>query len=269
MEKYSITFIVPSIRPHLWKRYIESIKNSCTKRSWEAIFITPFDSDPLLHAENIKFIKSYRNPTGCFYEGLDASEGKYICNSVDDIVFEEGSVDKALDVLEADDIKKIMNFRYLEYVGGDGPEFDLSYWKAHTHPPLRLAGVPKDYDITLHFCLRKDLFYETGGIDIKYGYVNFGTHDFIFRAQARGCKVINSPVNVSKADHMPGITGDHKAIHDNDQADYHKFFTDYKYANILDVRKNLNFMGQYIDLPEVWDRRFNKDNLPTEYKDLL
>lgn len=260
---YNISFITPSIRPHLWENYYNSIKESCTKYSWELILITPFENT--LDRDNVKIIRSYRSPTGCFYEGLEAATGTLINNSVDDTLYELESIDKCLDVF---DYNNIMNFRYSESVGRRDPPFDLSYWKAWTHPPLRLPGVPTNYDITLHFTLAKDLFYKLGGIDPKYNYVNFGTHDFIFRSQFNGIKIINSPVNVSKADHMPGTSGDHKAIHECDSIDYELFKEHFSSLGSLGLRSRMNFTKLHTALSKKWNIRFNKESLPKNYEEL-
>lgn len=263
VNKYNISFITPSIRTHLWEDYYNSIKESCTKYSWEIIFITPFETN--FKRDNVKIIRSYRSPTGCFYEGLEVAEGTLINNSVDDTLYELRSIDKCIDTF---DYNNIMNFRYSESVDRKDPPFDLSYWKAWTHPALRLKGVPMNYDITLHFTLTKDLFYRLGGIDPRYNYVNFGTHDFIFRSQFNGIKIINSPVNVSKADHMPGNTGDHAAINTCDQIDYELFKEHYNSLESLATRSKFNFTKQYLFLPQRWDIRFNKQKLPNNYEEL-
>ena len=65
---YDLSIIVPSIRPHYWKRYYESVVNSCAKYNWEIVFVGPFCDQEILAnntIKNVRYFKDYATTTVC------------------------------------------------------------------------------------------------------------------------------------------------------------------------------------------------------------
>lgn len=257
-----LSFITPSIRTHLWDEYYASIEKACKKYTWEVVFISPFKTD--FSRPNAKVIHSYASPSVCFSMGVDQSEGELILNSVDDSLYLEDTIDECIAIAKTN-IDCIVNARYAESKGRTNKEEQLSYWKAYTHPSLRMPGVPQYFDISLHWMMNKQVYNSVGCVDPEFNYVNFGTHDFIFRCQSLGLKVIDSPHTCSLADHEHT---DHGPIEIADSIDYRKYTDIYKDPNALAVRNKLRFNDLWKSYPPVWKVRFSKDTLPTKHSDL-
>lgn len=200
------------------------------------------------------------------------AKGEYIYNCVDDGVFRENSIDLALGILEnTKNPKLIINMRYTELQGGRGPRLPDAFWFADFHQELRnLAGVGgRNYKISLHWLMRRDYYLELGGVDCDFEYVNHGSHDLMFRAQADGAYLMDSPIEGLLCDHMPQRTGDHGPIHDAQGQDELIFEALYgENAEVARGRIHLD-VNNYESTPAIWERRFDPDNLPTTYEKMM
>ena len=66
-EKVQFSFVAPSIRPHLWKQFCASLRN--TKLNWEVVFVGPKGSDEKF-PPNVRHIKTNVKPSQCTHIGF-------------------------------------------------------------------------------------------------------------------------------------------------------------------------------------------------------
>lgn len=263
----NISILVPSIRIHQWRTVLDTIKSSCTKYSYEVVFSGPFDPPPDCVSE-VKYHKTYACPSVAGQLGGQLCEGELIYHTVDDAHFIPEAIDKAADLYyEKCGYKDVVNMRYTEDDDYSGKTFPPEFWFAHHHEPLRLAGIPKDYKLALHFLINRKYFVELGGFDCYYEYQNLNLHDLMFRVQYDGGKIYDSPTDVTNCNHYGGRSVDHGPIHDAYGSDIGIFH--YKYSNPNALHPGMvkipydNWKSQ----PEVWGRRFKK--LYTSYDEML
>ena len=265
-----LSILVPGIRPHKWNELYKSTKIACTKYDYEIVFIGPFDPpDGLLQNNNIKYFKDYSSVPVCMQKATLECEGKLIFHTVDDGTLEKHSVDMAIDYYNKFCSEKdIVNMRYREGRDKKGDFKPLDYWKAWYHGDLRLRGIDTSWAISLQPMLSLQYFKEMGGFDCRFEYSNHCHHDFMFRTQMNGGKIINSPIEVCNADHFPGDMGDHAPItlaqHQHDDP---KFFELYGYKKPLE-RVKIDY-NNWKNCPTVWKIRFNQEELPKTYEEML
>ena len=267
---YDVSLVIPAIRTHLWERMYGSIEKSCKEHSFELILISPFDLPPALEdRDNIKLIKDYGCPTRAAQIGSLHCESKLLYHCVDDAIFRPNAIDIAIDFYNNNcSYKDAVNMRYREGCDYAGDELALSYWRAHTHGDLRLRGIDPEWKISLHHLLDLEYFREIGGWDCQFEYLNHALHDIMFRIQADGGKVFNSPIEITSCDWMPGESGDHAPIH-NAQIfhDEPLFRRMYGVPGIAKSRTKID-INNWKKADEVWNRRFG-EKLPESYESLM
>ena len=73
---YDLSIITPAISPERWVDFYNSAKISCTKYSFEIIFVGPYDPpDELKNNPQIKYIKDFGPPTMCNQMGVCIATG--------------------------------------------------------------------------------------------------------------------------------------------------------------------------------------------------
>ena len=119
--------------------------------------------------------------------------------------------------------------------------------------------------------MKLDYFKELGGWDCRYEYVNHSLHDLMFRVQADGGRLYDSQTDATTCNHFVDKTGDHAPIYDAQTFhDKPKFDAIYSVPNAAANRIKID-LNNWEQQPEVWDRRFEKDdsgNLPESYEAL-
>lgn len=256
---YDVSLLIPGIRTHQWKDVIETFKASCTKYSWEVVFSGPFDLPPELAADNVKYIKTYANPSVSAQLGAEICSGRLILHEVDDAHFIPGAVDAAVDLYNSVcGYKDVVNCRYTEDAQFSGASFKPEFWYAHTHVPLRLVGIPTNYKLALHFMINRQYFMELGGLDCSYEYLNLNLHDLMFRVQYDGGKIYDSPTDVTNCNHYEGRSVDHGPIHDAYGHDIGLFTQKYSNPQALHPGMTKIAYDNWRSQPEVWGRRFKK-----------
>ena len=92
----------------------------------------------------------------------------------------------------------------------------------------------------------------------------------MFRVQADGGTLYDSPVDATTCNHYINKTGDHAPIYDAQTfSDKPKFDEMYSDLNAADSRIHLD-LDNWKQSPEVWDRRFKEKDgkLPTTYDEV-
>lgn len=257
--KYDMSVLIPSIRTTNWKVVLDTLKESCKKYTYEVVFIGPFDPPPGIDMTGVKFIKSYRCPSAAAQIGAIACEGDLIHHTVDDAKFIPGAIDAAIDLYRQICRRKdVVNMRYTEDDNYSGKTFPPEYWNAHYHGPLRLSGVLPWMKISCHFLIDRDYFYEMGGFDCNYEYLNFNLHDLMFRIQADSGHLYDSPTDVTNCNHYGGRSVDHWAIEDTYPHDYAKFVAKFSNPQVYGENPLRIDLDNWKNQPEYWDRRFGK-----------
>jgi hypothetical protein len=219
--------------------------------------------------DNIKFIKTYRCPSAAAQIGAKHCEGKLLYHSVDDAKFIPHAIDLSIDLHNSQcGYKDIVNARYTEDDNYSGRTFPIDFWLAHYHPPLRLAGIPGHYRLALHFIVNTQYFLELGGLDCGYEYLNFNLHDFVFRVQADGGKILDSPTDVTNCNHYGNRAVDHGAIEDAYPADHGRFIGKYGNPNALRDNPVKIDIDNWMNTDEYWPRRFGQ-KIWTSYEEMI
>jgi len=79
-----ISFVAPSIRPHLWANLYNSLQNN--KLAWEVIFVGP--TPPISELpKNVRWIKTNVKPSQCTHIGFMEAQGEYISLTADDAIY--------------------------------------------------------------------------------------------------------------------------------------------------------------------------------------
>lgn len=265
-----VSVMMPAIRTGNWHRMYQTIASACSSHSFELVLVSPFDlPDEMKHLKNVKLIKDFGNPTRCAQIGLLACEGRLVYHCVDDALFFPGSIDLAINLYDGYcGEKDVVNMRYREGADFSGQEWTYSFWFAHYHEELRLAGVENFWKISLHPLMSTEYLKKIGGWDCSYEYINHPLHDLMFRVQADGGRLFDSPTDVTTCNHFGGRTVDHASIHDAQvYNDLPRFKELYSKKGIASTRICIP-LDNWEQSPSHWQRRF-KGTTPQTYNDLL
>jgi len=271
--KKNISIIIPSIRPQNLIKIYESIKNNCKEHSFELIIPSPYlIPDELLAKENVKFIHTYAWPSIAFQQAALLSNADFIYNTTDDGLFQNNSIDKALNLFYSGKIAKddIINMKYvenaldpytLEEISSGDSSYPEIYWYAKAHQNLmEMEGINPDWNIGCQFIMSLDKFYSLNGLNCIFENGNYSFLDLMFRSQILGAKVINLSVVAFKASFLPERSGDHGPIHDSsigpDIQNLKKIYC----SNPPSIKAHS--YDNWKNYPSVWDKRFDKNCLP-------
>ena len=252
--KYDISICLPAFRTHLWKRLYDSAGEACGPYRWEMILVGPNEPPPELAKEpNFKFFKDYGSPARCAQISTCLAEGELMMFGSDDGYFLKDSIKECIEMHESLTFKDFVIARLTEGKDHSGEWFDDSYWKAWTHPDLRLPGVDKDYFITLLAVHKLDYYRQIGGIDCRFEHINMNLHDLAFRAQRDGAQISYSPSLVINCD-WSYLWDDHRpvqgAYEQNDKALFQKL-----YSVPRPERIKIDYFN-WTKSDAVWKRRF-------------
>jgi len=266
-DKYDITFFFPAIRTNLWSGVYESLKKSCKKYNWELVFCGPFPlPEELKNIDNVKSVWEFGNVSRAVQVGLMEAQGKLIFIGNDDTVYREDAFDKALDLYnEKCGPKDIMQCTYVEMSEFGGQPQPNEFWSVAFHGELaNLGGTDTSWRLATEPILHRDYWFEQGGFDCEWEYMDGSTHDFMFRAQKNGSKIIYSPDYIGDMNWWPGHKGDHGPIHDAMVEHDQKLLS--QIWGTPNDRVKIDY-DNWKKTPSVWKRRFPKKVYDT-YEDL-
>ncbi len=275
-----ISIIIPSIRPQNLLKVYDSLVGACTRHTFELIVASPYYlPGELLKKGNVKYIHTYANPTICFQMSALLASSTYIYNLTDDGLVEPNAIDTALEFMDYMPNKDMYNARYdegilnkdtLEVEINKGSEYldkelqkrkHETYWLAHTHGDLRLAGINPNWKICPHFIMKLDYFMELGGLDCHYEYINHPLHDLAFRVQHYGGNIHLSKEIAFQCSHLPPGNEEHRPIEEAQLGpDATRFNSIYSYPDALRGICYLNY-DMWKDKDDIWTRRFDPNNL--------
>jgi len=264
--KYDLSIFIPAFRTPLWPKVYESVKQACKRYSWEIVFIGPFEPPKeLWDKENVLFIKDYGTVTRCAQKGMPEIRSDLFFLTVDDCVFAEDSIDLAMDTYkEQCGYKDVVCMIY----GEGGNKMETKYWEVKTHGDFRLPGIDQSWKIANQCIMNKNYFIELGGLDcINYEYIDKPIHDFMFRLQKDGGKIVFPPKHTCIATWYPGEEGDHSPIH-HAMVSHDTPIFQLMYLNPTYYSKRIKIhYDNWKRAPEVWERRFSK-GIPNSYEEL-
>lgn len=247
-----LSIIMPAIRVENWVDLYKSIVSSCS-HSFELILVSPYKiPDILERSANIKYVKDFGSPNRCFNIALSLAEGEYCTWGADDGIYQDGVLDKAINILDnSKNYKKIVSMSTVEAARHYSEEFCF----INKHKEISSPYIPDNYRLLALGMMRTQYFKELGGIDCKYETHAIGHIDLSIRAQNDGAEIQFLQDICMRLSHMPGISGDHAPMHyaqtEHDEELYRTLYRDqnYKHLNRLDL---FNWKNS----PQVWARRF-------------
>lgn len=255
MRKLSI--VIPSNRPENWAGIIEDMKTSCSRFSYEIIFVGPNVSTSV-NESYVKMVRDFGCPTRCFSIGAMLAEGQYLVCFSDDCRIEPNSFNLAIEFFDSNLSRTDgMTLRYSEGENFSGNQHDdLKYWIARTHDDLKLPGISDQWAIAPTFMYSLDYFNELGGIDNRFEHINMNTHDLAFVVQARGGRIALSPSRVLRFNWTQRtVTDAYRPIFDsfmqNDRPLMQYLYSDPNYARKPRTVK----LGDWKRSPTFWPRR--------------
>lgn len=269
-----VSIILPSIRPQNLEKFYAATMLACKNTSFEIIIVSPYELPKSLDKlSNIKYLKSYASPTVAAQMGTALCNSRFLYNTTDDGLIQEGAIDEAIELFESSNSgcssaaaqKTIINMIYeegvlnpdtLESLASHTSYHPPEYWKTSFHGPLRIPGVRPDWGMVMHFFVLTEYYYYMGGYDCRFEYSNHAIHDLMFRCQADGARVINMPRTVFKCSHLPEESGDHGPVHRSQIGRDSKLFNQI-YSDEFAAHKRFRLSYRnWKNQPDVWSERF-------------
>jgi len=252
--KYDISICMPAFRTHLWERLYDSAKEAVGPYKWEMILVGPNEPPAALSAKsNFKFYKDYGSPSRCAQISTMLAEGELMIHGSDDGYFLKDSLRECITMHKDLEYKDLIIARMTEGKDHSGGRFDDSYWKAWTHPDLRLPGVDEDAFIVLLSVQKLEYFRELGGLDCRFEHINMNLHDFAFRAQRNGSQIHYSPNLVMNCD-WSYLWADHQPVQQAYEKN-DKFLFQQIYSQKQPDRVKIDYFN-WTKSPIIWERRF-------------
>lgn len=261
--KTDITIFIAGIRTPLWYNIYESLKLACKKYRFKLLFCSPFNlPSELLGISNISLVQDYGHVTRANQKGLLNIDTELFLLTVDDGIFQEDSIDIALDYWFSNCKElDLICMRYAEA----GDHMPIDYWRMWHHPPLRLPGISPNQLFGHHPLMKIKTLYDLGGFDCQFEYMTHALLDFNIRLVKNGGTIHLSPAECAVCNHYPADTGDHKPIFEaqciHDQPIFESI-----YSQLTNNRIIINY-DNWKNSEPVWNRRFG-DRIPKTYEEL-
>ena len=271
-----LSIVIPAIRPHRWAGVYESIQKSCTRYSFEIIFVGPYPPpEELKDNPQIKYIEDWGGSSRSAQIGLGQASGRLLIRGDYDGHFFEGAIDQCIDLLDSKANKKDgVALRYREGRDFKGKPMAEGYWYARFHFPYRhellkliVQNVKKhggrphfeslhlghDYVVCMNVLTDREYAVNLGGFDCSFEHLGFANHDFCYRIQRDGGIIHLSPVEAINVDFEKG--NDHRPIEKcHVQMDFPRFIKMYQDPDVVN-RIKIDF-DNWKQSPAVWTRRF-------------
>jgi hypothetical protein len=259
----NLSILIPSIRTNRWDNLLASIRKACKNNKYEVLFIGPFvDKQVLEKYPEARHMEEFGSPSRAIQIGMFNVKYDTVFLTVDDCTIFEDSLDVCLEQYQSEcsgDDVLLMRYKEGSYI------YTAADYRAGHHDALRINNVNPEWMIAPQFIMNTNKFVSMGGFDCIYEYNNEAVHDFMFRLQMLGGKIIPSVTHACEATHYPGTTADHAPIHNAQLGHDYPIFVD-KYTR-GDIDLIIDFHN-WKNSPAVWDRRFSKGVVHT-YDDLI
>jgi len=162
------SLVAPSIRPHLWERFCNSLLSS--KLNWEVIFVGPFPPISQLPS-NFRWIEATCKPSQCTHIGFMEAKGEIISLTADDTIYfspnENNSIDNMYNFIKNYKGSEFLNPLKLAY-GFRMFEDDFCAETSLTHY-INFVSEPKTTPLLYpYFAIYRDFYSELGGYDSRF-----------------------------------------------------------------------------------------------------
>jgi len=252
--KYDISICLPGHRTQFWQRLYDTAAEAVGPYKWEMIIVGPNEPPRELSDKlNFKFFKDYGSPARCAQIATVLAEGELMMHASDDGYFLKDSIKECIEMHDDLSFKDFVIARLTEGKDHSGGKFEDSYWKAWTHPDLRLAGVDEDWFIALLSVHKLDYYRQIGGLDCRFEHINMNLHDLSFRAQRDGAKMLYSPNLVINCD-WSYLWEDHSPVQQAYEANDLSLFREL-YSEERQNRIKIDY-NNWTKSDLVWKRRF-------------
>ena len=257
---YDLSVCLAAIRKDNWKRLYDSIVDSIGDYTFELIFCGPHKELPaeLSSLENVRCFQDFGAPTRAQQIAMGYAEGRYITWTADDGWFLKKGLQRCIEILDSqeNDEKRCVVTQYVEG-GSDGlGDPNRGMYCMNFHDPVRSPFYPNDFLIFNSVVLPTKYFKDLGGFDCRFEACPMAFVDFGARAQLDGINTTLIDV-IFECTQFPGTSGDHAPIHyaqlEHDQPLYRRIWHSSKCLQRIKIDYD-----NWKNVPEVWDRRFNK-----------
>lgn len=275
MDSLDLSIVIPGFRPHRWVETYNTISQSCTRYSFEIIFVGPYSPpDELKNNPQIKYIEDWGTPTRCLQIGVANASAALFTLGADDVIFFPDGLNQAMDLYKSVcGEKDIVALRWREGADFSGVYMDDIYYLAKTfyhtlaliktlppkHRPnyhFEQLNIPDHYRLaqnplmSVHYCK------EIGGYDCVFEHLAWASHDFSYRVQRDGGKIHLSPAEVLNCSQIYDATHPERVPIEtaNTNHDGPLLKQMHKDPNIVN-RIRIDF-DNWKQSPEVWIRRF-------------
>ena len=275
-DQFDIGIFLGGIRPNLWKGLYDSLKESCNRHTFQLVIAGPHSPpQEMLALSNFKFIKDWGGPARGAQLAVNFVESPLASLGADDGLYRPKVLSDAIDryralALEKKETEIILGIKY----GEGGNLMADAYWKAWSHPPLQLAGIPQSAPMVLNSVARTSKYMLEGYDLINFSTCNWGGHDMYHRWIYGACPNIFKevffefyPVHALECTWMldgAGIHNDHQPVAEAD--DYRIPTSDYKlFSKIYSETFNKNNPRRLEDSDwrkgeKIWGKRFKLAN---------
>lgn len=255
--KYDVSICLAAIRTEFWTEFYNTASLACKDKTFEVVFCGPYDVPvELKEKDNIKFVQDFGSPTRCMQLASMQCEGELIANASDDGIWVEDSMSKAINMYNEQ--CKDGDGLILRYTEGYGrPAWTKFHakdkcWNSHSYPPVRKLQGVKGHFRHGTWMIKLSEFRRLGGLDCKYGAMNFSSIDLLHRMQAHGGTMYLSPTFVQNYGFDPHSPY-YKFIQDSSNYGWTLFEKDW----ITDNDRYIIPFDTWKDSPEKWARFSN------------
>lgn len=253
-----LSVLLSGIRVNNWEKLYKSIENSYTKCDWELIIVSPYELPINLKSKlNIQWFQDWGSPSRCQQYALTKAQGEWINWASDDGEFTNGSMDRAFELLN-DNYKTVIIGKYLEGENYGVEMKNDSYYILNNHLGSQCRYLPPDTPLLNVGLVSHKLLLEVGGWDsLNFEVLPYAYNDLSIRLRNYECNFIHQQEIMFTCGHMPGISGDHKPIHEAQTFKDEPIFKLIYSRPESQERIKIN-INNWEKSPDLWKRRFNE-----------
>lgn len=258
---YDLSILVPGIHNDKWFDLYNSVNQSCTKKTWEIIFVGPYQLPiELQDKKNVQYFQDFGPPTRCRQIGLINATGKWIFYGSDDLTFLANSIDKAFDKLNTVGIKDntVLLGKYTEGKRDNPEMLSDDYYTFQYHDSTRQIQQMISYKawIIMAGLVPSALLKEIGGWDCQFNVCAVACLDLSLRLQNYGIDLVIHDKPFFHASHLQGNAGDHGPIAQS-QLQYDMPLLHYIYNVQQEYKRIYVHLDNWKASPNIWSLRFN------------
>lgn len=253
---YDLSMLVPSIRKDNLNKLYNSIKESFSG-TFEFIVIGPYGLPKELEGiSNVLFIPDWGSPIRAQQRGFCSASGKFTSYGADDGVFLPGALDIAYNKIKDLDKMNLVMGKYQEGERKDSHMENDDYYILNKHHGSMAAFIPDNCWMLNVGLIPTELIKEVGGWDSdKFQCCPCAYNDLSIRLQKYGVKYHIQNEMMFSCSHLPGLMGDHFAVHtaqtQHDEPMFKEIWNHPYWSNRIAIS-----LDNWKSSPERWRERF-------------